>query len=120
VPRCLLWGGETTVTLAANHGLGGRNQTVALAIAQGIAAGPACLVATYATDGGDGPTDAAGAVVDHTTWARAAALGYDPHRHLAQNDAYPLFAALGDLLLSGPTGTNVNDVVVALVENYEL
>ena len=120
VPRCLLWGGETTVTLAANHGLGGRNQTVALALAQGIAAGPECLVATYATDGGDGPTDAAGAVVDHTTWARAAALGHDPHRHLTQNDAYPLFAALGDLLLPGPTGTNVNDVVVALVENYEL
>jgi hydroxypyruvate reductase len=114
-PRCLLWGGETTVTLGTSHGTGGRNQTVALAIAQGIAAGPPCLVACYATDGGDGPTDAAGAVVDHATWKRAQALGYVPAQHLRQHDAYPLFAALGDLLLPGPTGTNVNDVVVAIV-----
>jgi hydroxypyruvate reductase len=71
-PRCLLWGGETTVTLGPQHGHGGRNQTVALAIAQGIAGAPDALVAAYATDGGDGPTDAAGAVVTATTWSPAA------------------------------------------------
>lgn len=114
-PRCLLWGGETTVTLPADHGHGGRNQSLALAIAQGIAGAPACLVACYATDGGDGPTDAAGAVVDPTTWERANRMGLDPATHLSHHNAYPLFAALGDLLLPGPTGTNVNDVVVVLV-----
>ena len=119
-PRCLLWGGETTVTLGPQHGHGGRNQTVALAIAQGIAGGTDALVAAYATDGGDGPTDAAGAVVTATTWQRAQDNGLDPAQHLSQHNAYPLFAALGDLLLPGPTGTNVNDVVVALVGNHEL
>lgn len=113
-PRCLLWGGETTVTLAPTHGLGGRNQTVALAIAHGIAAADDWLVAAYATDGGDGPTDAAGAVVDASTWLRAQQHGLDPATHLRQHNAYPLFATLGDLLLPGPTGTNVNDIVVAL------
>lgn len=113
--RCLLWGGETTVTLGATHGTGGRNQTLALAIAQGIAAGPDCLVACYASDGGDGPTDAAGAVIDQTTWQRALALGYKPEFHLTQHDAYPLLMALGDLLVPGPTGTNVNDLVVVIV-----
>jgi hydroxypyruvate reductase len=118
-PRCLLWGGETTVSLVPQHGHGGRNQTVALAIAQGIAGGTDALVAAYATDGGDGPTDAAGAVVTATTWQRAHDSGLDPAQHLSQHNAYPLFAALGDLLLPGPTGTNVNDVVVALIENDE-
>ena len=114
-PRCLLWGGETTVTLGATHGTGGRNQTLALAIAQGIAAGPDCLVACYASDGGDGPTDAAGAVIDQTTWQRAQAQGYAPEVHLTHHNAYPLFAAIGDLLMPGPTGTNVNDLVVAIL-----
>jgi glycerate 2-kinase len=77
-------------------------------------------VAAYATDGGDGPTDAAGAVVTATTWQRAQDNGLDPAQHLMVHNAYPLFASLGDLLLPGPTGTNVNDMVVALIENYEL
>jgi len=72
------------------------------------------LVLSAATDGGDGPTDAAGAFADGTTLARAAALGLDPQAHLARNDAYPFFQALGDLLVTGPTRTNVNDVMLVL------
>lgn len=113
-PRCLLGGGETTVSLPADHGRGGRNQTLALAIAAAFPINEPWLVAAYATDGGDGPTDAAGAVVDATTVDRAAALGYRAAAHLERCDAYPFFAALGDLLRPGPTGTNVNDLVIAL------
>lgn len=68
-----------------------------------------------ATDGGDGPTDAAGAVATGATVRRARALGYDPVDHLRRNDAYPFFAALDDLLRPGPTGTNVNDLVFIVV-----
>jgi hydroxypyruvate reductase len=72
-------------------------------------------LAALGTDGTDGPTDAAGAVVDGRTAARARARGLDPHDHLERNDSYPLLRATGALIRTGPTGTNVNDVVVALV-----
>jgi glycerate 2-kinase len=71
---------------------------------------PNVALVALATDGGDGPTDAAGAVVTGTTLDRARALGLDPAAHLARNDAYPFFDALGDLLKPGPTETNVNDL----------
>ena len=108
-PACLIIGGETTVTLrGAGHG--GRNQELALAAAPLLAGLPDVALVALATDGGDGPTDAAGAVVTGATAERARALGLDLAAHLARNDAYPCFAALDDLLRPGPTGTNVNDL----------
>lgn len=114
-PLCVLAGGETTVRVSG-RGTGGRNQEFALAAAPLVAAlGAAAVLASAGTDGVDGPTDAAGAVVDSTTLARARDAGRDPAEALAANDAYPFFAALGDLIISGPTGTNVGDVQVLLV-----
>ncbi|MFV9506287.1 MAG: glycerate kinase type-2 family protein [Oscillochloridaceae bacterium umkhey_bin13] len=110
-PACLIAGGETTVTLRGD-GKGGRNQELALAAMAGLAGLTNVALVALATDGGDGPTDAAGAVVTGTSLARAQGLGLDPHAHMARNDAYPLFAALGDLLQPGPTGTNVNDLTL--------
>lgn len=118
---CLIAGGETTVTLGVEHGLGGRNQEFALAAAGLLATArhpqvpaPVTILAA-GTDGSDGPTDAAGAFVDATTLARACAAGLDLEHHLNHHDAYPFFDRLGDLLRSGPTGTNVMDVSLALV-----
>ncbi|KAB8143911.1 DUF4147 domain-containing protein [Chloroflexia bacterium SDU3-3] len=108
-PACVVLGGETTVTLRGD-GLGGRNQELALAAVADMAGLPGVALVTLATDGGDGPTDAAGAVVTGETLARAQALGLDPADHLARNDAYRFFAPLGDLLRPGPTNTNVNDL----------
>lgn len=108
-PVCLVAGGETTVTLRG-AGRGGRNQELALAAVAPLAELPDLALVALATDGGDGPTDAAGAVVTGATLARARALGLDPAGCLARNDAYPFFAALDDLLLPGPTSTNVNDL----------
>lgn len=113
-PACLISGGETTVTVRGG-GQGGRNQEFALAAAPGIAGLPGTLILSAGTDGTDGPTDAAGAFADGTTTARAAALGLAPTRHLENNDAYPFFAALGDLLITGPTRTNVMDLRIILV-----
>ncbi|MHB8977138.1 MAG: MOFRL family protein [Trichloromonadaceae bacterium] len=112
-PVCLLSGGETTVTLRGS-GRGGRNQEFALAAALGIAELADVVILSGGTDGTDGPTDAAGAIVDGSTLHRARQLGLDPARHLQQNDAYPLFAALGDLLITGPTNTNVMDLQLIL------
>ncbi len=112
-PLALIAGGETTVTVRG-QGKGGRNQEVALAAALALAGCPNCVVATLATDGVDGPTDAAGAVVTGTTLERARALGLDPAIFLSDNDAYHFFAALGDLVITGPTGTNVNDLMFGL------
>jgi hydroxypyruvate reductase len=117
-PACLVAGGETTVTLRGS-GHGGRNQELALAAVTDLAAladypCEAALV-TLATDGGDGPTDAAGAIATTNTLQRAQNLGLDPAEALAHNDAYPFFAALDDLLRPGPTGTNVNDLALVLV-----
>ncbi len=115
LPACLVLGGETTVTVRG-PGRGGRNQEVALGAALALEGWDGVLVATLATDGTDGPTDAAGAFADGTTVARAHALGLDPADHLARNDACPFFAALGDLIITGPTGTNVNDLAFVLVQ----
>lgn len=113
-PACLIMGGETTVTVRGT-GRGGRNQELALASAKIIAGLPQTLVAAFGTDGTDGPTDAAGAVADGTTLARAGAMGLDPVAALANNDAYAFFDALGDLIISGPTNTNVNDLWLGLI-----
>lgn len=112
-PACLIAGGETTVTIRGD-GKGGRNQELALAAALDLAGLPDVLLVALATDGGDGPTDAGGAIVDGTTVARGAAAGLSARDHLERNDAYPYFAALGDLLVLGPTGTNVNDLTLLL------
>ncbi len=112
-PACLVWGGETTVTVQGK-GQGGRNQELALAAAQALDGLPGVLLVALATDGTDGPTGAAGAVVTGETAARARALGMDPAPHLANNDAYPFFEALDDLIRTGPTGTNVNDLLFIL------
>jgi hydroxypyruvate reductase len=108
-PACIVAGGETTVTLRGS-GRGGRNQELALAAVAELAGLPELALIALATDGGDGPTDAAGAVVTGATLERARALGLDPAAHLARNDAYSFFARLGDLLKPGPTETNVNDL----------
>ncbi len=113
LPACLVLGGETTVTVRGS-GRGGRNQEVALGAALALEGWESVLIATLATDGTDGPTDAAGAFADGSTVARARAIGLDPADHLARNDAYPFFAALGDLIITGPTGTNVNDMAFIL------
>ena len=112
--RCFIWGGETTVTLGPSPGLGGRCQELALAAAHVLAGrgGPALLAA--GTDGRDGPTDAAGAIVDGSTWAAIAAAGRDPRRDLARHDAYAALDAVGGLLRPGLTGTNVMDIVIGV------
>ncbi|NTV63727.1 MAG: glycerate kinase [Oscillochloris sp.] len=110
-PALLIAGGETTVTLRGN-GRGGRNQELALGAVAGLAGLQDALVIALATDGGDGPTDAAGAVASGETLARAQALGLSPTAALRANDAYHFFAPLGDLLLPGPTQTNVNDLLL--------
>jgi glycerate 2-kinase len=109
-PACIIVGGETTVTLTANHGKGGRNQELALGAALDLSNLPATYLVTLATDGGDGPTDAAGAVVTGETAARARQAGLNITDSLARNDSYPLFERLDDLLRPGPTRTNVNDL----------
>ncbi|MBN1250161.1 MAG: glycerate kinase [Anaerolineae bacterium] len=112
-PACLVWGGETTVTVKGS-GKGGRNQELALAAALAMEGLEDVAMMALATDGTDGPTDAAGAVVDGATAQRAREAGWDPYQALLDNNAYPLLAATGDLLLLGPTGTNVNDLLVLL------
>jgi glycerate 2-kinase len=109
----MIAGGETTVNVTGD-GKGGRNQEFALAAAVELAGESAMAVLAAGTDGIDGPTDAAGAYVDGTTVARASSLGLDPGAHLSRNDACPFFEALGDLVVTGPTGTNVADLVIGL------
>lgn len=114
-PVCVVSSGETTVHVTGN-GKGGRNQEFALAAAGLLAAVAApAVVASVGTDGVDGPTDAAGALADSTTMARAAAAGLSPDRYLFDNNAYAFFDALGDLIHTGPTGTNVGDLQVILL-----
>ncbi len=109
-PCCIVAGGETTVHVRG-RGRGGRNQELALAAVEKLDGLDGVVLAALATDGTDGPTDAAGALVDGTTLARARALGLDPQQYLQDNDAYHFFEPLGDLLLTGPTNTNVNDLL---------
>jgi len=111
-PRPSVWvaGGETTVTLRGG-GVGGRNQELALAAVPGLAGIEDAALVTLATDGGDGPTSAAGAVVTGKTMQRAAELGLDAAAFLENNDSHTFFSALGDCLTPGPTRTNVNDLL---------
>jgi len=113
-PACMISGGETTVTIRG-RGRGGRNQEFALAGALEIQGLERVVLLSGGTDGTDGPTDAAGAIADHTTVNRALAMGLQPKTHLEENDAYPFFEKLGDLLITGPTRTNVMDVHVLLI-----
>jgi glycerate-2-kinase len=110
-PACLLAGGETTVTVTGG-GRGGRNQELVVAAAEPLADFPVPgLVASLATDGIDGDSDAAGGVADSSTLARAEALGLaPPSAFLAENDSRSFLGPLGDLLVTGPTGTNVMDL----------
>ncbi len=110
LPACFIAGGETTVTIHGT-GLGGRNQELALGAVDSLAGDEQRVLVSLATDGGDGPTDAAGAVATNQTRAFGFSLGLDPQAFLANNDAYHYFAPLGDLLITGPTLTNVNDLV---------
>ena len=109
-PFCLIAGGETTVTLQG-HGRGGRNQELALAAVRELAGSRNILLVSLATDGEDGPTDAAGAVVTEQTLRRGLELGLSPETFLAENDSYAYFNALNDLIKPGATGTNVNDLI---------
>jgi hydroxypyruvate reductase len=115
LPACLLSGGETTVTVRG-AGKGGRNQEFALAAAIAAEGLPSAVILSAGTDGTDGPTDAAGAIVDGTTAARAIAMGLSPRESLSRNDSYPILDALGDLFKTGSTGTNVMDLIVLLAD----
>jgi len=114
-PACILSGGETTVTIKGN-GLGGRNQEFVLAAALEIRGIEKIVLLSGGTDGTDGPTDASGALADHTTIDRANSMGLKAKAHLENNDAYPFFKKLGDLLITGPTHTNVMDVRIILID----
>lgn len=111
-PVCVIASGETTVTLTGKTGSGGRNQELALAAALAMAKSGDVALASVGTDGIDGPTDAAGAIVDAMTIARAQAMGLDASAALARHDSHPFFKALGDLVVTGPTGTNVGDLQI--------
>ena len=114
-PACIVSSGETTVRVVG-RGTGGRNQEFVLAGAEMLSQIQAAgAVASVGTDGIDGPTDAAGAYADATTIDRALADGLAPDRFLADNNAYAFFDALGDLIRTGPTGTNVGDLQVILL-----
>jgi glycerate 2-kinase len=113
-PACVVAGGETTVTIRG-EGKGGRNQELALAAAIQIKALNEVMIVTLATDGTDGPTDAAGAIADGSTLQRAGKQGLSASEYLANNDSYHFFEALDDLLITGPTNTNVNDLTFVFV-----
>jgi glycerate-2-kinase len=113
-PAALVAGGETTVTVVGK-GKGGRNQEIALGAALRIDKMNGVVVASVSTDGVDGPTDAAGALVDGRTLQRAHDAGLKPREYLVNNDSYVFFSKLGDLVFTGPTGTNVCDVAVVVV-----
>ena len=112
-PGCVVLGGETTVTVRG-QGRGGRNLELALGAAQALAGCPRVVVFSFATDGMDGSSGAAGAIATGDTLARAAGLGLSARQALAESDTAPFFEALGDLWVTGLSGTNVNDLVVAL------
>jgi glycerate 2-kinase len=114
-PACIVSTGETTVHVTGS-GKGGRNQEFALAAAATLAQiGTPAVIASVGTDGIDGPTDAAGAIADDTTLQRARADGLEPDRFFSDNNVYAFFDALGDLIQTGPTGTNVGDLQVILL-----
>jgi hydroxypyruvate reductase len=110
-PFCLLAGGETTVMLEG-RGRGGRNQELTLAAVDALRDVKNVMLVSLATDGEDGPTDAAGAVATGESAQRAESLGMRAADFLSRNDAYPFFERLGDLIKTGPSGTNVNDLML--------
>ncbi len=113
-PVAIVAGGETTVTVRGK-GIGGRNQEVALGAALKIAGLERVVIASVSTDGVDGPTEAAGAIADGKTIARGQRLNLDAARFLKNNDSYSFFSKIGDLIRTGPTGTNVNDITLLIV-----
>jgi glycerate 2-kinase len=113
-PTCLVSGGETTVTVRGD-GIGGRNQEFCLAAALEVDGLAGVVILSGGTDGSDGPTDAAGAIVDGSTIARGKAKNLDAADFLARNDSYSFFQATGDLLVTGPTLTNVMDLQITLI-----
>jgi glycerate-2-kinase len=112
---CFIYGGETTVTVKGD-GTGGRNTEMALAIARQITGIDGITFLAGGTDGTDGPTDAAGAIVDGDTIREARGKALDPEEHLSRNDSYTFFKKAGGLLITGPTGTNVMDLYIAVIE----
>ncbi len=115
-PACLLLGGETTVTIKGN-GKGGRNQELALALSIHLRNLPGWSGFVAGTDGTDGPTDAAGAWIDSSTWKTAIQKGLDPSSYLANNDSYNFFDSMGLLIKTGPTRTNVMDIICILIHD---
>ncbi len=113
-PAGIVVGGETTVTVTGK-GLGGRNQEIVLSAALNIKKLDGVVIASLSTDGIDGPTDAAGAIADGNTVAAALNMGLEPKSFLSNNDSYHFFSKVGDLIFTGPTGTNVNDVSLVIV-----
>ncbi len=113
-PACILSGGETVVTIRGT-GKGGRNQEFALASAIKIKDMENIVILSAGTDGTDGPTDAAGAIADHTTVERASALGLAPEQFLKDNNSYEFFDRISDLFKTGPTNTNVMDIAIMLI-----
>ncbi len=114
-PACIVLGGETIVRLGSDPGRGGRNQELALASALAIEGIDNVTIVSLATDGTDGPTDSAGGMVDGGTVSRGRTKGHSAMSHLQDNDAYPFLEATNDLLITGPTQTNVNDLVFVFV-----
>ncbi len=115
-PPCALIGGGETVVHLRGAGKGGRNQELALAGAFGLEGIPGAVLLSVGSDGTDGPTDAAGGIVDGETLSRIRKSGGNPEQFLEENDAYCALERAGDLLVTGPTGTNVNDLVLLLLE----
>jgi glycerate 2-kinase len=114
-PRCWICGGETTVTIKGT-GAGGRNQELALAAVKALAEVPGAILMSFATDGEDGQSPAAGAIVTSKTLELARKKGLDPDEFLANNNSFSFFQALGSSIITGSTGTNVNDLVIMLLD----
>ncbi|HDZ83659.1 MAG TPA: hypothetical protein ENH45_00430 [Nitrospirae bacterium] len=114
-PRCLICGGETTVTVKGK-GKGGRNTEFALVFAMDVEGIESITMLSAGTDGTDGPTDAAGAMVNGETIESARGLGLDPEKYLEENDSYNFFNKMGSLIITGPTGTNVMDIQIVIID----
>ncbi len=113
--RCLISGGETTVTVKGN-GIGGRNMELALSFAIEIEGIHGITLLSAGTDGTDGLTDAAGAIVDGNTIKKAKERNLNPQKYLDNNDSYNFFKIIGELFTTGPTGTNVMDLQIVIIE----